>query len=151
VHRDRLDTADHMKVHGIPVTRIARTVVDLDRVLDDQAFDRLVRDAMYRRRFHDTRVRDALTRKRSSRRLGYLHDHNLIVEVDGWLAHGTRNALQRDRTTTNALQLAGYTVLRFTEQDLTDRPRTVATQTRRALAPTPAAASRAASSPHPGR
>ena len=61
------------------------------------------------------------------------HDQRLVVEVDGWLAHGTRHAFQRDRTTTNALQLAGYTVLRFTEHDLKQRPRKVATQIRQAL------------------
>jgi very-short-patch-repair endonuclease len=61
------------------------------------------------------------------------HDHNLIVEVDGWLAHATRHAFQRDRSTTNTLQLAGYTVLRFTEDDLTERPRTVAAQIKQVL------------------
>ena len=173
IHRSNLDSADHTKIQGIPVTRIARTLIDLDRVLDDRAFDRLVRDAMFKRRFDDARVREALQRKRSRRLPGYLHDHagtqsgledlllricdrhriprpqtqhgtnprvdfiwhdqNLVVEVDGWLAHGTRHAFQRDRTATNALQLAGYTVLRFTEHDLTQRPRTVAAQIKQVL------------------
>jgi very-short-patch-repair endonuclease len=61
------------------------------------------------------------------------HDEHLVVEADGWQAHGTRHAFQRDRATTNALQLAGYTVLRYTEQDLTRRPREVAAQIRGAL------------------
>jgi very-short-patch-repair endonuclease len=173
VHRDRLDAADHTKVHNIPVTRIARTLIDLDRVLDDRAFDRVVRDAMFQRRFHDTQIRAALSRKRSRRLPHYLHDHagtqsdlenlllricdrhrlprpqtqqghspridflwpnqRVVVEADSWQAHGTRHAFQRDRTTTNHLQLAGYTVLRFTEHDLTDRPRAVASQIRQAL------------------
>jgi very-short-patch-repair endonuclease len=168
VHRDRLDSADHTTVRGIPVTRIARTLVDLDGVLDDRAFDRLVRDAMFQRRFDDARIKDALLRKRARRLARYLgddagtqseledlflricdrhhlprpqaqrgtdprvdfiwHEHRLVVEVDSWKAHGTRHAFQRDRTTTNALQLAGYTVLRYTKDDLTRRQRTVAAQ-----------------------
>jgi very-short-patch-repair endonuclease len=172
-HRSQLHPDDHTTVKGIPVTTMARTLIDLDRILDDKAFDRLVREAMFQRRFNDTQIREALTRKRSLRLRTYLsdqqatqsdledlllricdrhriprpqsqrgtnprvdfiwHAERLIVEADGWLAHGTRHAFQRDRTTTNALQLAGYTVLRFTEDDLKKRPRTVATQIRQAL------------------
>jgi very-short-patch-repair endonuclease len=60
-------------------------------------------------------------------------DARVVVEVDGWRAHGTRDAFQRDRATTNALQLAGYVVLRFTHEDLTRRPERVAAQVRAAL------------------
>jgi very-short-patch-repair endonuclease len=42
-------------------------------------------------------------------------------------------AFQADRTTTNVLQLVGYTVLRFTWADLTRRPEMVARQIRTAL------------------
>jgi hypothetical protein len=172
-HRAQLHPADVTTHRGIPVTRIARTLIDLDRVLDDRAFDRVVRDAMFQRRFNEAQISAALTRKRSRRLPRYLGDHagtqshlenlllaicdrhglprpetqhganprvdfiwheqRLVVEVDGWEAHGTRHAFQRDRTTTNALQLAGYTVLRYTEQDLTRRPRQVAAQIREAL------------------
>jgi len=58
----------------------------------------------------------------------------LVVETDGWEAHGTRNAFQRDRSASNALQLAGYTVLRFTHADLMRRPARVAREIRTALA-----------------
>jgi very-short-patch-repair endonuclease len=61
------------------------------------------------------------------------HAERLIVEVDGWEAHRTRVAFQDDRTTTNALQLAGYLVLRYTYQDVTRRKDLVAIQVRRAL------------------
>jgi very-short-patch-repair endonuclease len=57
----------------------------------------------------------------------------VVVEVDGWEAHRTRAAFQRDRTTTNALQLDGFLVLRFTWEDVNRRPATVAGQVRRAL------------------
>jgi very-short-patch-repair endonuclease len=173
VHRSNLHPSDRTTVRGIPVTTIARTLIDLDRTLDDPAFDRLVRDAMFQRRFNDSAIRPALGRKRSRRLPRYLddraatqshledrllricdrhriprpetqhgtnprvdfiwHDERLVVEVDGWQAHGTRHAFQRDRTTTNALQLAGYTVLRFTEHDLKSRPHAVAAQIKQAL------------------
>ena len=46
-----------------------------------------------------------------------------IVEVDSWQAHGTQHAFQADRTLSNAVQLAGWTILRFTYADVTRRPR----------------------------
>lgn len=58
----------------------------------------------------------------------------LVVETDGWQAHATRGAFQDDRTLSNALQLRGYIVLRFTADDLDHRRRDVARQIRRALA-----------------
>jgi very-short-patch-repair endonuclease len=60
-------------------------------------------------------------------------DQRLIVETDGWEGHGTRTAFQADRATSNAFQLAGYTILRFTHEDLEDRPAYVASQIRAAL------------------
>jgi hypothetical protein len=59
--------------------------------------------------------------------------HRLVVEVDGWESHRTRVAFQQDRTTTNALQLDGFVVLRFTWEDVNRRPAMVARQIRRAL------------------
>jgi very-short-patch-repair endonuclease len=63
------------------------------------------------------------------------HDRRLIVEVDGYEAHGTRAAFQDDRTTTNALLLAGYLVLRFTYDDVEHRPDHVAAQVLPAVHP----------------
>jgi very-short-patch-repair endonuclease len=48
-------------------------------------------------------------------------DRRLCIEVDGREAHGVE-AFQRDRTRQNALVLAGWTVLRFTWADVTERP-----------------------------
>ena len=53
--------------------------------------------------------------------------------MDGWESHGTRIAFQHDRTTTNALQLDGFVVLRFTWEDVNRRPAMAARQIRRAL------------------
>jgi very-short-patch-repair endonuclease len=57
----------------------------------------------------------------------------VVVETDGWLAHSTPYAFEADRATTNALQLQGWLVLRFTWADLTRRARQVAATVCRAL------------------
>jgi very-short-patch-repair endonuclease len=67
-------------------------------------------------------------------RVDFIWPHrHLIVEVDGWQAHRTRTAFQDDRTTTNALQLQGFLVLRYTHQDVTRRAALVAAQVTQAL------------------
>jgi very-short-patch-repair endonuclease len=48
-------------------------------------------------------------------------DLRLIIEVDGWSTHSDRAAFQRDRTRQNVLVAAGYTVLRYTADDVTRR------------------------------
>jgi very-short-patch-repair endonuclease len=53
--------------------------------------------------------------------------------VDSWQAHSTPHAFQADRTLSNAVQLAGWTILRFTYRDVTRRPELVAAQVRQAL------------------
>jgi very-short-patch-repair endonuclease len=49
-------------------------------------------------------------------------DHTLVVEVDGRAWHTDHERFQTDRTRQNALVGAGWTVLRFTWEDLTQRP-----------------------------
>ena len=46
----------------------------------------------------------------------------LIIEIDGWAFHSDVDQFQRDRTRQNTLVAAGWTVLRFTWADLTQRP-----------------------------
>jgi len=46
----------------------------------------------------------------------------VAVELDGWDGHKTRRAFQHDRTKGNAVQNAGYTLLRFTHDDVVRRP-----------------------------
>lgn len=46
----------------------------------------------------------------------------VAVELDSWRHHRDRDAFERDRRKSNALLLAGWTVLRFTHRDLTRRP-----------------------------
>lgn len=54
----------------------------------------------------------------------------LIIEVDGWSAHGHRGAFQRDRTRQNVVVAAGYTVLRYTSNDVAHRLPGVLSQVR---------------------
>ena len=58
----------------------------------------------------------------------------IVIEVDGYAAHSTAEAFQRDRERQNLLVAAGYHVLRFTWMDLNHRPETVISSIRAALA-----------------
>jgi len=57
----------------------------------------------------------------------------LAIEIDGWAWHHSPDRFQRDRTKQNQLVSAGWTVLRFTWFDLTNRPDDVIRQVRAAL------------------
>ncbi len=57
----------------------------------------------------------------------------LVVEIDGYGAHSSRETFQRDRRRQNQLIAAGYTVLRFTWQDLEQRPGAVVAEVVAAL------------------
>jgi very-short-patch-repair endonuclease len=58
----------------------------------------------------------------------------LIVEVDGYRAHGHQAAFERDRDKDQALVAAGYVVVRFTWNQLTQRPFVVVARIAGALA-----------------
>jgi very-short-patch-repair endonuclease len=58
----------------------------------------------------------------------------LIVEVDGYGAHGHQAAFERDRAKDQALIAAGYVVVRFTWNQLTQRPFMVVARIAGALA-----------------
>jgi very-short-patch-repair endonuclease len=57
----------------------------------------------------------------------------VVIEVDGYTAHSSREAFVRDRRRQNRLQAAGFFVLRFTWDDLQDRPGAVVAEIRTAL------------------
>jgi very-short-patch-repair endonuclease len=59
--------------------------------------------------------------------------HRLIVELDGYRAHGTRSAFESDRARDIELKLLGYEVIRFTWRQLTSQPAQVAPTLRRLL------------------
>jgi very-short-patch-repair endonuclease len=60
-------------------------------------------------------------------------DRRVALEVDGWAFHSDVDRFQRDRQRQNALVALGWTVLRFTWADLTQRPGYVARAVRAAL------------------
>lgn len=59
---------------------------------------------------------------------------SITVEVDGRAFHTDADAFQRDRTRQNDLVAAGWTVLRFTWEDIVDRPADVVRRMRGILA-----------------
>jgi hypothetical protein len=48
--------------------------------------------------------------------------HRLIVETDGWGAHGTRQGFERDRRRDQRTRLAGWEPVRFTRRQLLREP-----------------------------
>jgi hypothetical protein len=62
-------------------------------------------------------------------------DARLAVEFDGLKFHMRRSVARKDRATDRRLQLAGWTVLRFTWEDIVFRPQTVAREIRQASVP----------------
>jgi very-short-patch-repair endonuclease len=60
-------------------------------------------------------------------------EQRLAIEVDGYAYHSKDGAFQRDRSRQNLLILLGWTVLRFTWADLTERPDYVVSTIRSAL------------------
>lgn len=57
----------------------------------------------------------------------------VVIEADGWLYHSGRRASHRDGSKGNDLGLLGWIVLRFTTEDLRDRPDEVVEMVREAL------------------
>ena len=58
----------------------------------------------------------------------------VVVEVDGWRAHGSRTAFEHDRRRQNRLVAAGYIVLRVTWDQLVNDPHRFLADLRRVLA-----------------
>ena len=158
-HEGRLAPADVTIRAGIPVTSPARTLVDLAHSLDDEALERVVREAQFRGLFSVRAIQDALTRRPSVALRELLDDLNptqskledaflrlcrrfeiprpraqvrggrrrpdfvwaasrLVVEVDSWQAHSTPARVPGRPHALNAVQLAGWTILRFTYRDV---------------------------------
>ncbi len=53
----------------------------------------------------------------------------LIVETDGWGAHGTRQGFERDRRRDQRVRLAGWEPVRFTRRQVLHEPDWVTTTT----------------------
>lgn len=164
VHRSGRLGSDEVTVHeGIPVTTLARTLLDLADVLTLQDLKRAIHEADYLRLLDMTTV-IAVVANNSGRRgatllkaaqspaemtksklegrfLALIDRHNLprpkvnlqiegyevdfawpqaklIVETDGFAAHGTRKAFERDRLRDRRLKRAGFDTIRLTPRSL---------------------------------
>jgi very-short-patch-repair endonuclease len=158
VHRSRaLSPADCTRRAGIPVTKPARTLEDLRRILPGKAFARALREAEYLGLpigddFKPDRTRTdlegmflALTRHHrlpqpevnvpvDRFRVDFLwRPQGLVVEVDGWDSHRTRSAFEEDRARDARLNVLGYAVLHFTWRQVEDDARAVARTARDVL------------------
>lgn len=178
VHRPRsLESARH---RGLPVTTVARTLVDLAGIASQRVLRRALAQADYRRLLDPNAVyavlgrgqpgsaalRMALARHspQLARTLSVLEERFLalcegrgfpvpevnarlagmtvdalwreqrvVVELDGYAAHGTRAAIERDRHREVDLRAHGYRVLRYTWEQVTEQADRVAADLRIAL------------------
>ncbi len=171
LHRSRgLDPRDVTVRDGIPVTTVARTLVDLADVLTPHQLTRVIREAEFRGLFDAGDTAAAMVRARGRHRLGVLEQaiamyldgaggtksanedafvplahraglgeprsnarvagievdfswpgRSLVVEIDGG-QHELLPIRRDDDWRDDWLRGAGYTVLRFTELELTQRP-----------------------------
>jgi very-short-patch-repair endonuclease len=152
-----LSPADVTRRAGIPVTKPARTLTDLRRVLPSREFVAALRQAEYLRLPLDDRVAPDHTRSELEARflavcrrhrlpqpevnvqldrflVDFLwRDQRLVVEVDGWVSHRMRSAFEEDRARDVRLNVLGFTVLRFTWRQIEDDPRRVARTVREVL------------------
>jgi very-short-patch-repair endonuclease len=165
IHRSgRLRAEDVTTNNGIPVTTVARTLLDLADVLPKQALKRAIDESEYLRLFDlisvvavvnanpgrrgATLLKSAaeppqLTRSELENRFlrlcarhqipkpltnhtvcGYQVDAfwpraRLVLELDGYAAHGTRRAFQSDRERDRRLVRAGFRAIRVTPVDVT--------------------------------
>jgi len=183
--RRRLDADEVTTVDGIPVTTVARTLLDLAGTLTPDRLAKALNEAELQRVFDGTAIEAALAKAATRKGAGELrkalaqladhgpaltrseledrffalldrHDlprprtnawigttevdalwpeHGLVVELDGYAAHHSKAAFQRDRTKANALTRIGYRVLRYTYADVVSRAAETAATLRAFLAP----------------
>jgi len=109
------------------------------KALRDLLTEASVTQSMMEDRFLTICTRHRLPRPDTQHRIGAKRydfawpQHKVVVETDSWLAHANQVAFQADRAASNALQLAGWLVLRFTWADLTRRSRATAAAVSQAL------------------
>lgn len=158
VHRSRTLTPERTTQRlGITVTTPSRTLADLRRTLPREQFAAALRQAEFLRlpldgglepdrtrseleaRFLALSRRHRLPKPEVNVRVGphtvdfLWRDRRLIVEVDGYRAHGTGSAFESDRARDVELRLLGYEVVRFTWRQLNDHPREVTGALRKLL------------------
>jgi very-short-patch-repair endonuclease len=151
IHRSRTLGSDQVtRQLEIPVTTPSRTLADLRRTLPRRQFSAALRQAEFlglpvapdlgadgtrselEARFLALCRRYRLPKPEVNARAGpFIADFlwpvpGLIVELDGYEAHGGRAAFEADRARDTKLKLVGYDVVRFTWRQLRDDPAGVA-------------------------
>ncbi len=173
VHRCKnLDPRDVTVRNGIPVTTVARTIVDLAEVETVERLTNVMYEAAYRGLLDLDEVRACAARLNGRQKIAVLEEaielhlrgsagsksekedafhalgrgrwpkpianvkvlgeevdaywpqFKLVVEIDG-PGHERPRARRRDRRIDRKLRAAGYTVLRFTDVELEQRPESV--------------------------
>jgi very-short-patch-repair endonuclease len=135
-HAQRLDTTTH---HGLPITTPTQTIAQLPPHQRARARD----EALLRGRIdrsHDDHAEPtrselerallpALERAGLPKPIVNAHvlghevdfhwpEHRVVVETDGWAAHGRRRAFETDRARDAHLHAAGWIVVRFTRRQV---------------------------------
>jgi hypothetical protein len=177
----QLDPLDVIVYRGIPVTTVARMLVDLSDVLTAHQLANVIYEAAFRRRFNVDATRTAMARANGRRNLHVLDkaiglylsgsagtrsrledafltllqfaeipeplvntallgeevdcrwpQQMLVVEVDG-PGHERSPAKHDDARKDGKLKAAGYTVLRFTDVEIEQRPQDVLARLLRCL------------------
>jgi very-short-patch-repair endonuclease len=175
LHRVRtLDPRDHGRLHAIPVTSLARTLLDLAEVLPPRRLARAIEEAERLQLFDLNEIRAVIERNPGRRGIPLLvagceatleearHSRSdferelldvclevdvplpamnvmiegemvdahwpgttLIIELQSWEWHRTRQAFERDSAKAIKLEAAGYRVVPVTSRGLKDLRRTL--------------------------
>jgi very-short-patch-repair endonuclease len=165
VHRGAVEARDVTRRQNLTLTSPYRTLGELRRHASATAYARAIKEAAYRRLITDAQTRSLLgdaptAAHESERRLVdliakarlpppktnrkvhgfevdlYWPDHGIVVEVDGFQAHGHRQAFEDDRRKDLALRAAGLTVVRVTWRQITEEPEALVAALARLLSPT---------------
>jgi predicted transcriptional regulator of viral defense system len=86
-----LDPRDVTREHGIPVTTVARTLVDLTEILTAPQLANVIHEAAYRNRFNAAGTRAAMARANGRANLARLE---LALELNARGSAGTKSALE---------------------------------------------------------
>jgi very-short-patch-repair endonuclease len=155
-HSVTLTPANTTRRNNIPVTTPSRTLRDLRRTLPEPQFAKALRQAEYlglpvtgldpdhtrselEARFLAICRRHRLPKPEVNVRIGphlvdfLWRDAHLVAELDGYGAHGGREAFEADRARDVDLKLFGFEVVRFTWRRVTTSPSGIAATLRSLL------------------
>jgi hypothetical protein len=120
----RLDPRDITTWRGIPVTTVARTLVDLTDEFNEHQLANVVHEAAFRKRFDLAATRAAMARANGRHNLVLLAA--ALVEIDG-PGHMRPRTQRQDRARDELLRQVGQDVLRFTGDEVEQQPSSVTT------------------------